>query len=119
MSLAQLSKGADKCALLFLDPNGNIVFFDIQPAEPGTFTVPGVIDLEVYRPADMIETSCFYFKGVPQTGPQPGRPFERPFNDSAKFSIDIVRDNDTAEVLHEIMRKFSGPLTSLQRTQEY
>ena len=112
MSLSHSSKGADKCALPFFDPNGQIVFFDIQPAEPGTFTVPGVIDLEVYRPGDIVETSWIYFKGDPQAGPQPGHPFERPFNDSAKFSIDIVRDNDTSVVLHEIMRKSPGLLLS-------
>jgi hypothetical protein len=91
-------------------------FFDIQPAEPGTFTVPGVIDLEIYRPGDIIETSWIYFKGDPQAGPLPGHPFERPFNDSAKFSIDVVRDNDTAEILHEIMLKFLELSPSLQRS---
>lgn len=116
MSPSQILTSADKCALPFWDPNGKIVFFDIQPAEPGTFTVPGVIDLEIYRPGDIIETSWIYFKGDPQAGPQPGHPFERPFNDSAKFSIDIVRDNDTAVVLHEIMRKFSELLPSLRRS---
>lgn len=98
-----------------LDPNGHIVFFDIQFAKSGTFTVPGVIDLEVYRPGDMIETSWIYFKGDPQAGPQPGHPFERPFDDSAKFSIDIVRANETADVLHEIMRESSELLQSLRR----
>ena len=105
MSLSQFSKIADKCALPFLDPKGDIVFFDVQPAEPGTFTVPGVIDLEIYRPGSMVETSWIYFKGDPQTGPQPGHPFERPFNDSARFSIDIVRDDDTGKVIQEIMRQ--------------
>lgn len=105
MSLSQLSASADKCALPFQDSDGNIIFFDVQPAEPGTFTIPGVVDLEIYRPGDMIETSWIYFKGDPQAGPQPGHPFERPFNDSAKFSLDVVRENDTAEVLREIMRK--------------
>lgn len=57
MSPSQISTSADKCALPFWDPSGHIVFFDIQPAEPGTFTVPGVIDLDIYRPADIIETS--------------------------------------------------------------
>jgi hypothetical protein len=119
MSLSQLSESADKCALPFQDSNGNIVFFDVQPAEPGTFTIPGVVDLETYRPGDMIETSWIYFKGDPQAGPQPGHPFERPFNSSAKFSLDIVRGNDTATVLHEIMRKFFllfGLCPSLQRS---
>ncbi|KAK3708290.1 hypothetical protein LTR37_011555 [Vermiconidia calcicola] len=86
----------NNCSLPFLDPSGNIVFFDIQSAEPGTFTVPGVIELETYEPGSMVETSWIFFKGDPQAGPQPGHPFERPFNDSAKFSIDIVRDNDTS-----------------------
>ena len=93
-----------------LDPDGHVVFFDIQFAESGTFTVPGVIDLEVYRPGDMIETSWIHFKGDPQAGPQPGHPFERPFDDSAEFSIDIVRADETADVPHEIMRESSEPL---------
>lgn len=96
---------ADKCALPFLDPSGHLVFFDVQSAEPGTFTVPGVIDLEIYEPGSMVESSWIYFKGDPQAGPQPGHPFERPFNDSAKFSLDLVRDDNTSKVLREIMRE--------------
>lgn len=92
-------------ALPFLSPNGDVVFFDVQTAAPGTFTVPGVIDLEIYEPGSIVETSWIYFKGDPQTGPQPEHPFERPFNDSARFSIDMVRDDETGKVLHEIMRK--------------
>ena len=89
----------DKCRLPFLDPDGNIVYFDAQSAEPGTFTIPGVIDLETYEAGDFVEIAWIYFKGDPQAGPQPGHPFERPFNDSAKFSIDLVRDDDTSKVL--------------------
>jgi len=95
----------DTCDLPYLDSDDNIVYFDVQSAEPGTFTVPGVIDLETYEPGDIVETSWIYFKGDPQAGPQPGHPFERPFNNSAKFSISMVRDNDTSTVLREIMRK--------------
>jgi len=98
---------ASKCDLPFLDPNGHVVYFDVQAAEPGTFTIPGVIDLETYEPGDLIETSWVYFKGDPQAGPQPGHPFERPFNDTAKFSIDLVQDNDTSTVLREIMGESS------------
>jgi hypothetical protein len=100
------SRKVDKCALPYLDPDGNLVFFDVHLAEPGTFTVPGVVDLETYEPGSLVETSWIYFKGDPQAGPQPGHPFERPFNNSAKFSIDIVRDDDTSKVLREIMRQF-------------
>lgn len=96
---------AGKCDLPFLDPNGHVVFFDVQSAEPGTFTIPGVIDLETYKPGDLVETSWIYFKGDPQAGPQPGHPLERPFNDTVKFSIDLVRGNDTSTVLREIMRE--------------
>jgi hypothetical protein len=99
----------DKCRLPFLDPDGNMVYFDVQAAEPGTFTVPGVIELETYEPGDFMEISWIYFKGDPQAGPQPGHPFERPFNDSAKFSLDLVRDDDTSKVLFEVMRKFLLP----------
>lgn len=95
----------DKCALPFLSPNGEVVFFDVQSATPGTFMVPGVVDLETYEPGSMLETSWIFFKGDPQAGLQPGHPFERPFNDSARFSIDMMRDDDTRKVLHEIMRK--------------
>lgn len=102
---------ANKCNLPFLDPNGNVVYFDIQSAEPGTFTVPGVIELENYEPGSMVESSWIYFKGNPQAGPQPGHPFERPFNNSAQFSIDIVGDNDTSKVLREIMRPSLFPST--------
>jgi hypothetical protein len=100
-----LSSKVDKCALPFLDPDGNLVFFDVQSAEPGTLTVPGVVDLETYEPESMVETSWIYFKGEPQAGPQPDHPFERPFNDSARFSIDLVRDDDTSKILREIMRE--------------
>lgn len=110
---------ADKCALPFLDPSGHLVFFDVQSAEPGTFTVPGVIDLEVYEPGSMVETSWIYFKGDPQAGPQPGHPFERPFNNSAKFSIDLVRDDDTSKALREILRESSYPdLSQLKFTDK-
>jgi hypothetical protein len=51
-----LSSKVDKCALPFLDPSGDLVFFDIQSAEPGTFTVPGVVDLETYEPGSLVET---------------------------------------------------------------
>jgi hypothetical protein len=104
-SSRSLSKKVDKCALPYLDPDGNLLFFDVQSAEPGTFTVPGVVDLETYEPGSTVETSWIYFKGDPQAGPQPGHPFERPFNNSAKFSIDMVRDDDTSKVLREIMRE--------------
>jgi hypothetical protein len=100
----------DKCRLPFLDPDGNIVYFDAQAAEPGTFAVPGVIELETYEPGEFFEISWIYFKGDPQAGPQPGHPFERPFNDSAKFSIDLVSDDDTSKVLLEVMRESSLPL---------
>lgn len=59
----------DKCALPFLSPNGTIVFFDVQSAAPGTFTVPGAVELETYEPGSMVETSWIFFKGDPQTGP--------------------------------------------------
>jgi hypothetical protein len=65
----------------------------------------GVVDLETYEPGSMVETSWIYFKGDPQAGPQPHHPFERPFNDSARFSIDLVKDDDTSKVLREIMRE--------------
>lgn len=106
------SMTADKCELPFRDPSGRIVWFDIQPADPGTFTVPGVIDLESYEPGELVETSWIFFKGDPQAGPQPGHPFERPFNDSAKFSLDLVRDDNTSKVLREIMREFLPSVTS-------
>ena len=96
--------GAHKCELPFLDPTGDVVFFDVQSAEPGTFTVPGVIDLEVYEPGSLVESSWIYFKGDAQAGPQPGHPFERPFNDSVKFSIDIVDGKDTSTVIYPLMR---------------
>lgn len=56
MTSARLSYDeADKCALPFLDPSGNVVYFDAQSAEPGTFTVPGVIDLETYESGEFVE----------------------------------------------------------------
>lgn len=88
----------------FKSPSGNVVHFDVQSAEPGTFTVPGVIELENYEPGSMLESPWIYFKGNPQAGPQPGHPFERPFNDSAQLSVDIVGDDDTSKVFREIMR---------------
>ena len=36
-------------------------------------------------------------------------PFEMPFNNSAKWSIDIVNDNDTSTVIRQIMRMFMSP----------
>jgi hypothetical protein len=87
MSPVSSFNSVDKCALPFLDPDGNMVFFNVQSAEPGTFTVPGVVDLETYEPGSMVETSWIYFKGDPQAGPQPHHPFERPFNDIARFSM--------------------------------
>lgn len=105
MASRVLPTTAGKCDLPFLDPKGHVVFFDVQSAEPGAFTIPGVVDLETYKPGDLVETSWIYFKGNPQAGPQPGHPLERPFNDTVKFSVDLVRDNDTSTVLREIMRK--------------
>ena len=94
-----------KCDLPLLNPERNVSYFDVQPAEPGTFTVPGVIDLEVYEPGSLVETSWIYFKGDPMAGPQPGHPFEMPFNNSVnKFSIDVVKYNDTPTVIHQLMR---------------
>jgi hypothetical protein len=58
----------------------------------------------------MIETSWIYFKGDLQAGPQPHDPFERPFKDSAKFSIGMISENDTSRVLREIMREFTALL---------
>ena len=108
---------AHECDLPFLDPTGNIAFFDVQSAEPGTFTVPGVIELEVYEPGSLVESSWIYFKGDPQAGPQPGRPFERPFNDSVKFSIDIVDGNNTSTVIHQLMRESISVKPSLARAK--
>jgi len=74
-----------------------------------TFTVPGVVDLEVYEPGEIIEASWVYFKGDHNAGPQPDHPIDRPFNVSTKFAIDMVRDDDTSKVLRGIMREFSLP----------
>lgn len=108
---------ADNCSLPFLDPSGNIVFFDVQSAEPGTFTVPGVIDLETYEPGSFVETSWIFMKGDLHAGPYPGHPFERPFNDSVKFSIDMVKDEDNSTVIHELMRESLYP--SMYPQQQY
>lgn len=109
MSTLFQSDKPDKCP-------GNIVSFDVQSAEPGTFTVPGVIDLETFEPGSLAEISWIYFKGDPQAGPQPGRSFKRPFNSSVKFSIDLVRDDDISKVLYEIMRESPRPLHRIMYT---
>jgi hypothetical protein len=93
-----------KCDLPFLDPNGDVAYFDIQPAEPGTFLVPGVVDLEVYEPGSFAVSEWIFFKGDPMAGPQPGHPFEMPFNNSVKWSIDIIQGNDTSIIIQQLMR---------------
>lgn len=102
---------SDKCSLPFLDSSGRIVYFDVQSAEPGTFTVPGVIDLEVYERGCLVEFSWIFFKGDPQAGPQPGHPFDMPFNKSTKFSIGMVKENDTSTVIRPVMRECNSPRT--------
>ena len=110
MANSRLSHAAgDKCALPFMTEEGGVVFFDVQAANPGAFTVPGVVDLETYEPGDVVETSWIYFKGDLQAGPQPGHPFERPFDDAVKFSVDMVREDDTSKVVQEIMGKTPPP----------
>lgn len=96
----------DKCALPFRDPGGRIVFYDVQSAEPGAFTVPGVIDLEIYDPGSSTESSWIFFKGDPMAGPQPGHPFEMPFDRyRTNFTLDLVADADPSSVLRNIMRE--------------
>jgi len=97
---------ANNCSLAFQDPSGDTVFLDFQSAQPGTFTAPGVIELETYEPDYIAEISWIYFKGdYFHDGPQPGHPFESPFNDSTRFSIDIVKDDEASTVLRELMRE--------------
>lgn len=106
MSLRRLQPlKADNCSLPFEDPSGNRVVLDVQSAEPGTFTVPAAFDLETYEFGSMIQTSWIYWKGSHYTGAQPGHPLEKPFDNLAKFSLDMVRDDDTSKVLREIMRE--------------
>lgn len=79
--------------------------------------VPGVIDLEIYEPGSLVESSWIYFKGDPHAGPQPGHPFDKPFNDSTTFSIGLVEENDTSNIVHEVMREFHSPFKVL--AEEY
>lgn len=96
-----------KCSLLFRNGD-DVVYFDIQRAEPGTFTVPGVVDLETYKPGTVAEFSWVYFKGDPQAGPQPGHPFDMPFdNHETEFAIDLVEVDNPSVVLQNIMRESS------------
>lgn len=94
------------CVVGVEDSNGNVVPFDIQSAEPGAFTMPGAGDIETYEPGSMARATWVYFKGHPREKPKPEHPFEKPFEDLTIFTIDLVRDNDTSNVLRQIMRKF-------------
>lgn len=67
--------------------------------------MPNVIEVETYEPGSWIETLWIFFKGDSMARPQPGHPFEMPFTNSAKFTIDMIRDDDNATVIHELMRK--------------
>ena len=103
-----LVSDSHECDLPILNPNKNIVYFDVQSAEPGVCTIPGVIDLEVYEPGEIAEFSWIYFKGDPQAGPSPGHPFDMPFNNTfTKFSLDIVENDDNATFVRQIMRKLT------------
>ena len=99
------SDTTDECALPVLDSNDDVVLFDIQSAESGAFTKPAAVDLETYEPGSMVDVSWVYFKGDPQEQSDPDHPFERLFDDFAKFSIDLVKDGDSSKVLREIMCK--------------
>lgn len=101
---ASIDMKSNKCSLPLPGPDGKIVYFDVQTAEPGTFIVPGVIDVELYKPRSFVETSWIYFKGDPQSGPQPGHPFDMPFdNHNTTFQLDLVHENDKAEIVRQIM----------------
>ena len=83
-----------ECSVPIEGPGGQIVYFDVQPAEPGTFIIPGVIDPEDVKRNMMVEASWIYFKGDPMRGPRPGHPFDMPFdNHNTTFSIDLIEDN--------------------------
>lgn len=94
-----------ECDLPVRTSSGKLASFDIQSAEPGAFTNPAPLDMEIYEPGSLVETAWVYYKGNPQQQTQPEHPFERPFLDDVTFSIDLVRDDDTSKVLREIMRE--------------
>ena len=96
-----------KCSIPIIDfdHDNRIVYYDPQAAEPGTFIVPGVIDVEKYKPGSIAEFSWIYFKGDPQAGSQPGHPFELPFdNRRTNFTLDLVYDDSASSHVRQIMR---------------
>lgn len=105
--IIQSQAGKLACAFPYIGPDGNIVYFDVQKAEPGAFTVPGVVDLETYRVSEYVEFQWIYFKGDPTAGPKPGHPFDMPFdNSNTNFTLGLVNGSKTSKVVQEIMRKF-------------
>jgi hypothetical protein len=100
------SDKTDDCIVGIEDSRGNVVPFDIQSAEPGAFTMPGAGDIEIYEPGSMARATWVYFKGNSREE-EPEHPFEKPFDDLAIFTIDLVRDDDTSKTLREIMCEFS------------
>lgn len=108
------SDKTDDCAVWVEDSSGNVVPFDIQSAEPGAFTMPGAGDIENYEPGSMARATWVYFKGFPREELALEHPFEKPFDDLAIFSIDLVSDDDTSKVLREVMRELQlGPIYAM------
>jgi len=95
------------CALPSFDASDHEVYFDVQSAVPGTFTNPGVLELELYPLERVAEFLWIHFKSDPQPGFRPSHPFEMPFdNRYTTFIIDLIEDEDSSAVVQQLLREY-------------